>query len=66
MYPEVMDHHVKRMIQKGISGDNELHQGYPKREGKYAVSSLDEVYKLYNLRKDQPNATKTHINLPFL
>ena len=66
MYSEVMDHHVKRMIQKGISGDNELHQGYPKREGKYAVPSLDEVYKLYNLRKDQPNATKTHINLPFL
>ena len=58
-----MKHHVKRMIDKGITAAED--SGYPKIEHSDKVPE-SEVYTLYQMRNSNPRATSTHSKLPFL
>ena len=60
-----MAYHVKRMVQEGISGEDEIHPGYPKIKGGEKVPT-EEVYELNPMRNSRPRAVKTHGFLSYL
>ena len=62
-----MKHHVKRMIDEGISAEDPQNKnvGYPKLQPGDIVPR-SQVYSLNPMRSSKPRATKTHSKLPFL
>ena len=61
-----MQHHVKRKIDEGIKGKDEINRGYPKLTPSDIVPGADATYQLNPNRNSRPRAVATHRSMPFL